>query len=149
MPSLTLRFDSADRPLIAVEVKPAIPLQPSFQMHPPNVVPRVSADFLLDTGATGCWIEEDLIASWHLMKSMPILTKSGLRPIVAGYAYPLSLRLTEPRQPDSWYHPAWPVGSVPQGTFDGVARGLIGMDLLRGGMLDYDGPARTCRLSWL
>lgn len=148
MPSLTLRFDSSDRPLISVEGKPGIPLQPSFQMHPPNVVPRFVEDFLVDTGATGCWVEEDLIAPWHLMKNIPMLTRSGMRPIVQGYAYPISLRLKEVRQLDSWYHPSWPVGTVPAGHFGGTVRGLIGMDLLRGGILHYDGPKGTCELSW-
>lgn len=91
MPSLSLRFDSSDRPLICVEGKPGLPAQQLFQMHPPNVVPSFSEDFLVDTGATGCWVEEDLIAHWHLMKNIPMLTRSGLKPIVAGYAYPLSL----------------------------------------------------------
>ena len=148
MPSLTLRFDSTDRPLVTVEGKPGLPLQQAFQMHPPNVVPRFNEDFLIDTGATGCWVEEDLIASWHLMKTLPILTKSGRRPVVSGYAYPLSLRLWEPQQRDSWYHPVFPVGTVPTGHFNGVVKGLIGMDLLQLGMLNYDGPARTFRLSW-
>lgn len=149
MPSLKLRFDSNYRPLISVEGKPGIPLQPSFQMHPPNVVPSFIADFLVDTGATGCWVEEDLISPWHLMRAIPMLTKSGRKPTVDGYAYPLSLRLREQRQPDSWYHPAWPVGTVPAGHFGGVVKGLIGMDLLRGGKIAYDGPAASCILSWL
>jgi hypothetical protein len=147
MPGLNLRFDSAGRPLVSVEVKPGLPLQPAFQMHPPNVVPRFTEDFLVDTGATDCWIEEDLIASWHLMKTMPILTQSGLMPAVSGYAYPLSLRLQEAKQPDSWYHPVVPVGTVPPGHF-GVVRGIIGLDILQKGMLEYDGPGGTCRLSW-
>jgi hypothetical protein len=151
MPGLTLRFDSAGRPLISVEVKPGLPLQQAFQTHPPNVVPSFTADFLVDTGATNCWIEEHLIAPWHLMKTIPILTQSGLMPVVSGYAYPLSLRLRETKQPDSWYHPAVPVGTVPPDHFNGVVpgmRGLIGMDVLQKGMLEYDGPGCTCRLSW-
>lgn len=148
MPSLRLRFDPTHRPLICIEGKPGVPLQPSFTMHPPNVVPRFIEDFLVDTGATGCWVEEDLISSWHLMKTMPILTRSGRKPTVEGYAYPLSLRLMEPGQRDSWYHQAWPVGTVPRGHFGGVVRGLIGMDLLKGGQISYDGPANSCVLSW-
>lgn len=148
MPSLKLRFDSTQRPLICVEGKPGLPLQPSFQMHPPNFVPRFVEDFLIDTGATGCWIEEDLIESWHLMRFMPLLTRSGARPIVAGYAFPLSLRLKESGQPDSWYHPVWEVGTVPAGHFEGACKGLIGMDLLQGGKLSYDGPAGICTLSF-
>ena len=148
MPSLKLRFDSTDRPLLCVEGKPGITLQAAFQMHPPNVVPRFMEDFLVDTGATGCWVEEDLIAPWHLMKNFPILTKSGLKPIVAGYAYPLSFRLQERGQAASLYFPVWPVGTVPTGTFGGIVRGLIGVDLLKGVALRYDGPNATCDLSW-
>lgn len=148
MPSLNLRFDTTHRPLICIEGKPGIPLQPSFVMHPPNVVPRFVADFLVDTGATGCWVEEDLISSWHLMRVIPMVTQSGRKPRVDGYAYPLSLRLREPGQPHSWYHQTWPVGTVPAGHFGGVVKGLIGMDLLRGGTIHYDGPANSCVLSW-
>lgn len=148
MPGLTLRFDSAGRPIVAVEGKPGLPFQQAFQTHPPNQVPKFNEDFLVDTGATGCWVEEDLIASWHMMKSTPILTQSGLMPVVSGHAFPLSLRLWEPKQPDSWYHGVFLVGTVPAGHFQGVVRGLIGMDLLCLGMLNYDGPAQTCRLSW-
>ncbi len=75
MPSLKLRFDSANRPIVSVEGKPGLPLQRYYQMHPPNVVPRFVEDFLIDTGATGCWVEEDLLASWRLMKTLPILTQ--------------------------------------------------------------------------
>jgi hypothetical protein len=148
MPSLRLRFDSAGRPLICVEGKPGTPLQPSFQAHPPNVVPCFVDDFLIDTGATGCVVEDDLIAPWHLMKVMPVLTKSGRKAAVTGYAYPLSMKLWEHGQPDSWYHPAWPVSTVPTGHFGGVFKGLIGMDLLRYGKIHYDGPAGSCVLSW-
>lgn len=148
MPSLRLRFDSKERPLVTVEGKPGIPLQPEYRMHPPNVVPSFTVDFLVDTGATDCWVEEDLISSWRLMKAMPILTQSGLTPAVEGYAYPLSLRLQEPGQHSSWYHQVVSVGTVPKGHFKGVARGLIGMDLLRLGVLHYDGPNRTFELSW-
>lgn len=148
MPSLKLRYDSTNRPIVSVEGKPGIPLQQHFQMHPPNVVPRFVADFLIDTGATGCWVEEDLLESWHLMKTLPILTQSGMSPTVAGHSFPLSLRLQEQRQPHSWYHPIVSVGTVPAGHFKGFCRGLIGMDLLRLGVLHYDGPANTCELHW-
>jgi hypothetical protein len=117
-------------------------------MHPPNVVPKFTEDFLVDTGATGCWIEEDLITPWHLMKNIPMLTRSGPYPTVAGYAYPLSLRLQEHGQADSWYHQSLPVGTVPSGHFGGVFKGLIGMNLLQLGNLRYDGPSGTCHLSW-
>jgi hypothetical protein len=77
-----------------------------------------------------------------------MVTQSGRRPKVDGYAYPLSLRLREQGQLDGWYHQAWPVGTVPAGHFGGMVKGLIGMDLLRGGKIQYDGPAHSCVLSW-
>lgn len=148
MPSLRLRYDINNRPIVSVEGKPGLALQRHFQMHPPNVVPRFVADFLIDTGATGCWVEEDLLESWHLMKMLPILTQSGMSPTVAGHSFPLSLRLQEQRQPDSWYHPLFSVGTVPAGHFKGFCRGLIGMDLLRLGVFHYDGPTNSFDLTW-
>lgn len=150
MPSLKLRFDSFSRPVVCVELKPGTPLQPEYLMSPPNKVPSVTADFLVDTGATGCWVSEDLISSWRLMKAMPILTQSGRDPAAtAGYKYPLSIRLHEPRQPDAWYHPIWEVHTVPALTYKGTEfAGLIGMDLLRNAVLHFDGPTKTAYLSW-
>lgn len=148
MPSLRLRFDAFGRPIVRIEGKPGLALQQAFQMHPPNVVPKFDADFLVDTGAAGCFIEDDLIASWRLMKHMPVITKSGMRPKVSGYEYPLSLRLREQGQPDSWYEGSWLVATVPAGHFGGIVKGLIGIDLLQQGSLTYDGPASTCVLAW-
>jgi hypothetical protein len=150
MPSLSLRFDNNVRPLVSVEVKPGIPLQPEYLMAPPNKVPSITADFLIDTGADGCWMSEELISSWRLMKAMPILTQSGRDPAAAaGYTYPLSIRLHELRQPESWYHAVWGVHTLPAVRFkDEPFSGVIGMDLLRSAVLHCDGPARTASLSW-
>ncbi len=71
-----------------------------------------------------------------------------MNPTVAGHSFPLSLRLKEARQPDSWYHSLISVGTVPAGHFKGICRGLIGMDLLRLGIFHYDGPQNTFDLSW-
>jgi len=83
------------------------------------------------------------------MRNMPVLVNSGAGPQVQAYKYPLSLRLNESGQPDSWYHKTWLVSTVTKGHFRGFARGLIGMDLLRGGRIEYDGPSDSCVLSWL
>jgi hypothetical protein len=145
MPSLNLRFDKYSRPIIRVEVKPSVLLHQQYQAHPPNFVPSCSVDFLIDTAANECVIEEDLLHGWNLMKHVPIIVNST----VVGYRYPLSLRLTEIGQTDSWYHKTWSVSTIYSGRFGGIVKGLIGMDLLRGGMIEYDGPHNTCVLSWV
>jgi hypothetical protein len=154
MPSLKLFFDSFNRPLVNVEGKPDLPSQQQFFMHPPNAVPSFNLPFLVDTGASGCIVEEQLIASWHLMKRIPTITndpKTGQK-VVSGYKYPLSLRLHLKQQPGNpgWYHGAWPVSTVNDGRFDDCDfKGIIGMDMLRLGALSYVGdPSNTCELSW-
>lgn len=148
MPSLTLRFDSLNRPLVCVEGKPGLLQQQQFVVTPPNYVPNFIEDFLVDTGAADCVVEEDLIASWHLDKMMPVIVKSGPGHMVSGYEYALSLKLWEPSQPAAWRHETWGVSTVPAGHFKGYCKGLIGMDLLRLGGLQYDGSKNDFKLSW-
>jgi hypothetical protein len=150
MPSLSLqRFDIFSRPLVRVEGKPGLAQQVSLQSHPPNSVPRFLEDFIVDTGATSCVVEEDLIASWNLMKNMPVIAMVGARPKAVGYEYPLTLRLLEPGQKDSWYHAAVAVAAVPKGHFDGYCRGLIGMNVLSQGGIRYDGSGMgVFELTW-
>ena len=148
MPSLKLRFDQYNRPLVSVEVKPSVLLHQQYQAHPPNIVPSSVVNFLIDTAAGECVIEEDVIQAWRLVKNVPVLVNSGAGPQVQAFKYPLSLRLTESGQQDSWYHKTWLVSTVPAGHFCGFAKALIGMDILHSGKINYDGPAGLCVLSW-
>jgi hypothetical protein len=150
MATLKLHFDRYERPLVSVEVKPGLLHQRHFITSPPNTVPSVVVDFLIDTGANECLIDEKLISSWRLPKHNPILVLSAADPSgVAGYRYELSLKLHASYQPDDWYHGTWPVAAVDDGRFDGTDfQGIIGMDLLKLGSLTYVGSKRTCELAW-
>jgi hypothetical protein len=149
MPSLRLFYDSFSRPLVTVEVKPALLLQPQYQATPPNVVPCVKESFLVDTGAPYCIIDDRLVRPWNLPKNMPIVVRSGAHGRASGHRYPLALRLSVSYQADSWYHPVWPIATATDSRFDDQDfKGIIGMDLLRLGSFSYTGSSHTCQLSW-
>lgn len=148
MPSLSLRFDQFDRPIVSVELKPGLAFQHAFQVNLPHQLPAVRVDFLVDTGATKCVVEEDVIASWGLPKAFPEIVASGAGPRVTGYRYPLSMTLREDGQPDAWHHPSWDVSTVGINHFGGDFRGIVGMDWLKRGSLAYSGPAASFVLSW-
>lgn len=148
MPSLNLRFDRFDRPIVSVELKPGLVYQQWCQINAPHQVPSVRADFLVDTAAEGCIVEEDVIAAWRLPKAVPVLVASGSGPAVDGYRYILSLTLREDGQHDRWHQDDWKIETVGTGHFDGHCKGLIGVDLLKLGSLTYSGPAGICTLSW-
>lgn len=149
MPKLTLPTDSHLRPLVRVEVKPSIPQQQALWANTPHQVPRVTVDFLIDTGATHCLIDEALIAAWRLPKINPKVVLSAGAPTAGGFEYDLALRLhTAPSSP-SWHHRVVAVTAAPSTQFHGSPfQGLIGMDVLRLGCLHVDGPASAFELSW-
>ena len=138
-------------PLVLVDICPSTYFQrvniPAGSSTP--VVQRV--EFLVDTGASHCLIDEDIIAPLQLFPTSGALVHSvsagatGVkRPI-----FDLSLLMYSKNPGQGWLHGSVFVTAEPGSSFHGLPyRGLIGRDLLNRCSLFYDGPAQKFRISF-
>jgi len=137
-----------DRPLIKVEVKPSLPHQQLLAANTPHTIPSDTVDFLIDTGAPFCVIEESVIATWRLRRNNPVSLQSGVKTSPTGWWYDLSLRL-HTHAGNGWVHGVVPVASVVPGHYAGESfKGIIGMDILRLGSFKFEGATGTFSLWW-
>ncbi len=133
MPQITLQFDPAVGPLLAIEIG-----FPSSARPPAGgLPPRESVNFLIDTGATVTSINPDTASKLNL----PI---QGLRPVVSvtqavlnnEYLADLHLPFGTPL-----YHlQDWRLMEFPMGG-TGIG-GLLGRDLLQHGLFHMNGVER-------
>lgn len=82
---------------------------------------------------------------------MPRIIKSAgaKNPSIAGQDVLLSLRLKMPGQNDTWHHQSFAVTTITDDRFAETSfKGLIGMNLLCQGWLEYSGPNSTCEIRW-
>jgi|SRR5205814_2217064 len=150
MPNLTFQ-GSPDGPLVDVRISPSSQYQRLAQFHNRALPPSIQATFLLDTGASHCMVDADVIAPLGLQPraTSAIRTATGGR---SAAQYDLSLLIHDAavhNRGQAWQIDAVPVTGVGQKPFGGAPYvGVIGRDVLDRGLLIYNGLAQQIILSW-
>ena len=147
MPALTFPAHPSDGPLIQVVVKPSVPFQRAIPAG--QACPSFIATFLIDTGASHCLIDGDIVKHWGLVAKTPKLILSAGAPAASGFEIDLALLLFSGGPAQGWHYGALSVTTVPSHRFSGTKfQGLIGRDVLDQGVFTYDGPRKQVELSW-
>ena len=150
MPDLNFTIDPHG-PLVNVDICPSSYFQ-RVNIAPGLPTPAIQCvPFLVDTGASHCLVDENIIAPLQLFPISGALVHSvsagatGIkRPI-----FDLSLLPYSQNPGQGWLHGSVSVTAEPASSFRGVPyRGLIGRDVLDRCSLFYDGPAKKFRISF-
>jgi len=147
MPSVTLG-NTPKGPIIQVQLSPSFPLQEAMRQANQPIPPPVTANFIVDTGATGTMADTRLVMRLGLnpINTIYMHTPStGITP-VACFQFDMSIQITG-ASPGT----GWTIDSIPilAGTLAsrGV-EGLLGRDVLDLGILIYSGATGQFTLAY-